>query len=121
MTLPDPFVYRAEIHERVHGPEGYREYAAYKPWLRDEFAFRCVYCLEREAWYPDRAASFSADHAEPKSARPDLTLDYGNLLYACTRCNSAKGDRTGFLDPTRSAMADHLRVEPDGGDGRSHA
>jgi hypothetical protein len=28
------------------------DYESYRPWLRDEFAFRCVYCLTRETWGP---------------------------------------------------------------------
>lgn len=59
MTLPVPFAYTSTPHQRRHGPSGYDSYEAYKPWLRDEFVFRCVYCLEREMWYPDRASSFA--------------------------------------------------------------
>ncbi len=70
MTWPTPFAYPAEPHQRKHAPAGYKDYRACKPWLRDEFTFRCVYCLERELWYPDRAASFSADHVESKVAAP---------------------------------------------------
>ena len=35
----------------VTGPRGYSEHENYRPWLRDEFAFRCVYCLARERWH----------------------------------------------------------------------
>jgi hypothetical protein len=35
---------------RRHGPVGYASYRSYRPWLRDEFTFRCVYCLKREQW-----------------------------------------------------------------------
>src|ERR1700682_3612702 len=56
MTWPTHFAYPSEPHQRKHGPAGYTNYEEYKPWLRDEFTFRCVYCLERELWYPDRAA-----------------------------------------------------------------
>ena len=41
------FTYPRSRHIRRHGPHGYRDYRSYKPWLRDEFAFRCVYCLWR--------------------------------------------------------------------------
>ncbi len=34
--------------ERIHGPAGYSTYESFRPWLRDEFTFRCVYCLKRE-------------------------------------------------------------------------
>jgi hypothetical protein len=29
---------------------GYADTDSYRPWLRDEFAFRCVFCLVREQW-----------------------------------------------------------------------
>jgi hypothetical protein len=57
-----PLAYPSVPHRRRHEPRGYQDYREFKPWLRDEFTFRCVYCLEREAWYPDRAASFSVEH-----------------------------------------------------------
>jgi hypothetical protein len=44
-----PFAYADAPHVRKHGPSGYVRYQSYKDWLRDEFAFRCVYCLERES------------------------------------------------------------------------
>ena len=47
--LESVFPYPAAAHVRLHGPQ-YTESASYKPWLRDEFAFRCVYCLWRERW-----------------------------------------------------------------------
>lgn len=45
MNLNDVLAYPANSHERRHGPLGYVDYKSYKPWLRDEFTFRCVYCL----------------------------------------------------------------------------
>jgi len=45
MKAPDPFTYPAQPHVRKHAPAGYKDYTEYKPWLRDEFEFRCVYCL----------------------------------------------------------------------------
>lgn len=45
-----PFNYPDAPHRRRHGPRGYADYASYRPWLRDEFTFRCVYCLLREQW-----------------------------------------------------------------------
>jgi hypothetical protein len=47
------FDYPVGTHVRRHGPQGYLDYKHYKPWLRDEFSFRCVYCLCRETWFPD--------------------------------------------------------------------
>ena len=110
MTLPTLFTYSPEPHQRKHGPAGYRNYQDYKPWLRDEFAFRCVYCLERELWYPDRHASFSADHVEPQKDAPLRVCDYTNLVYACRRCNSYKV-RVRLIDPTAVGFGMHLRVD----------
>ncbi len=113
MTRPRPFEYPNEPHERKHGPSGYANYPEYKPWLRDEFSFRCVYCLEREMWCPNRASSFSVDHIEPRSENPSLICDYENLIYSCLRCNSAKRELT-ILNPITVAFDKHLRVVEDG-------
>jgi hypothetical protein len=42
------FDYPEPKADRRHGPAKYTSYEYYRPWLRDEFAFRCVYCLKRE-------------------------------------------------------------------------
>lgn len=109
MTLPVPFAHPSTPHQRRHGPSGYDPYGGYKPWLRDEFTFRCVYCLEREMWYPDRAASFSVDHIIPQSEDPTLICEYTNLVYACTRCNSARRD-VRILNPTEVAFGTHIKL-----------
>lgn len=108
-----PFAYPPKAHDRRHGPAGYANYQAYKPWLRDEFTFRCVYCLSREAWYPDRHASFSVDHVIPQVSAPDRVSDSENMVYACRACNSAKQD-IKVLDPTTSPLGQHLQVRDDG-------
>jgi hypothetical protein len=95
-------------------PMGYAGYGGYKPWLRDEFTFRCVYCLEREAWYPDRDASFSTDHFDPKLLSPERESEYTNLVYACTRCNSLKRAELALLDPMIVGFGRHLRINGDG-------
>lgn len=109
MSALSPFAYPSAPHARAHHPTGYDSVERYKQWLRDEFRFLCVYCLEREAWYPDRSASFSIDHIIPQSVAPALLRDYSNLAYCCTRCNSAKQD-VRLLDPTTEAMGGHLRL-----------
>jgi hypothetical protein len=103
-----------EPQRRRHGPAGYQDYKHYKPWLRDEFTFRCVYCLERETWYPSRAASFSVEHFAPKVVYPDRATDYTNLVYACTRCNSVKSATITILDPAEVAFGMHVQVTHDG-------
>jgi hypothetical protein len=113
MKLPDPFIYPAVPHVRNHAPAGYQNYQDYKPWLRDEFEFRCVYCLQREMWSRDRHAVFSVDHVVPQVEDATIVCVYGNLVYACLRCNSARQD-VPTLDPTAEGMGRHLRVEADG-------
>ncbi len=107
------FEYPSKPHVRRHGPAGYTAYTAYKPWLRDEFVFRCAYCLVRERWYPNEQASFSTDHFIPQIVAPGRVLDYDNLVYACTRCNSWKQDNI-TLNPCQVAMGEFLRVNEDG-------
>ena len=108
------FHYPMSAHERRHGPQGYQDYRSYKPWLRDEFAFRCVYCLCRERWFPDGDANFSVDHIEPRQAAPERICDYDNLVYACCQCNAAKQDVRDILNPCLEPFGAHLTVRDDG-------
>lgn len=48
--MTDGFDYPELAHQRRHGPQGYAGYHSDRPWLRDEFEFRGVYCLIREQW-----------------------------------------------------------------------
>lgn len=109
--MPFPFQYPARPHERQHGPRGYRTPESYRPWLRDEFAFRCVYCLRREQW--DRSLSMEVEHFQPTSQSPEQHLTYDNLLYACPHCNRAKGSQA-VPSPERSFIEDHVEVQSDG-------
>jgi hypothetical protein len=110
-----PFDYSNRPHVRKHGPAGYKDYTAYKPWLRDDFHFRCVYCLERERWYPSGHAAFGVDHVHAKGDPANVAriCDYENLVYACNRCNSVKQDRL-LLDPCATPLAEHVRIADDG-------
>ncbi|MBI1902220.1 MAG: HNH endonuclease [Planctomycetia bacterium] len=105
------FTYPAQPHERRHGPQGYASYTSYRPWLRDEFSFRCVYCLLREPWA--RHGSLDIDHFLAVAHNPGKVNDYDNLLYACTTCNSAKGDRL-MPDPTSVLTSGAVHVAEDG-------
>ncbi len=109
------FVFSNRPHSRKHGPVGYADYTNYKPWLRDDFQFRCVYCLERERWYPNGHAAFGVDHVLPKSdsAHAALICHYPNLVYACNRCNSVKQNRI-LLDPCTAAFGEHVSVNAEG-------
>lgn len=107
------FDYPKKPHQRRHGPSGYTDYESYRPWLRDEFIFRCVYCLNREKWHSDDVA-FNIDHFLPVVIAPELECDYTNLVYACSRCNRAKSDIVGIADPCTIAYGDCLKVKPCG-------
>lgn len=107
------FEYPTEPHGRRHGPAGYKDYNSYRDWLRDEFMFRCVYCLHREQWY-GRGATFHIDHSVPVTEDSDRECDYSNLLYACGTCNEAKKAVLGLPDPCRVAFHNCLRIMSDG-------
>jgi hypothetical protein len=110
--IPQPYCYPAGVHVRRHGPDGWKDYAKYRPWLRDEFAFRCVYCLEREVWHDTRQA-MHIDHCQPQALRKDLGCKYSNLLYLCPACNMLKSD-TLLPDPCQVALNEYLQVYEDG-------
>jgi hypothetical protein len=87
-----PFRYPLTPHVRRHGPTGYSTYRHFRPWLRDEFCFRCVYCLRRETWaFQD--SDFELDHDVAQSLSPALCKEYTNLVYACHNCNKRKGNK----------------------------
>ncbi len=112
MTVANPYQYPARPHRRRHGPMGYANAAQYRDWLRDEFSFRCVYCLEREQWV-HRQGHFHMEHFLPVTVRPDLELDYDNLVYACHVCNSTKSDHT-VPDPLRVLLDGSVKLHPNG-------
>jgi len=106
------FDYPNQRKERRHGPAGYASYRRYRPWLRDEFCFRCVYCLKRETW-GQVTREFELDHFEPQSVNPRRRLDYLNLVYACRRCNSVKLDQT--VDNSFDLLhSENVATRPDG-------
>lgn len=110
--IPQPYEYPSAPLNRRHGPSGWNDYQRYRPWLRDEFTFRCVYCLDREVWR-DMRGKMHIDHFQPQSLRSDLGCEYTNLLYLCPACNSLK--RAWLLpDPCAVALGDCLRIHKDG-------
>src|SRR5438874_1502240 len=101
-VAPMPFVYPSSRITRRHAPAGYDNYQTFKPWLRDEFTFRCVFCLLRERMNgPSGQDGFSVEHLVPRTAHPELECDYSNLVYACAKCNSFKGSLGPVIDPCR--------------------
>src|SRR5208283_2009944 len=106
------FDYPAVAHQRGHGPQGYERAITYRPWLRDEFTFRCVYCLLREQW-GRVTGEFDVEHFRPQVNSPELGVTYDNLLYACHTCNLLKGDKD-LPDPSQVLTAEAARVNPEG-------
>jgi hypothetical protein len=82
------FHYPLQSHVRRHGPV-YDTTESYRDWIRDEFTFRCVYCLQREKW-GKLTGGYEIEHWKPRSHHPDLELAYDNLFYACSSCNKKK-------------------------------
>jgi hypothetical protein len=89
----EPFTMPSEPHARRHGPT-YTDYTLYKPWLRDEFQFRCVYCMFRERWERGGWRRYHIDHLIPQSVDPSLINEYENLVYSCDICNQYKSGAT---------------------------
>lgn len=107
-----PFEYPSRAHQRRHGPMGYADLASFREWLRDEFAFRCVYCLVREQW-GRVTGEFDIDHFTPQAVRPGRLAEYDNLVYSCTRCNAIKSSQV-VPNPLSALTSGKLRLQPDG-------
>ena len=106
------FDYPEHRQQRRHGPSGYASCNRYRPWVRDEFDFRCIYCLKREAW-GQVTGEFDLDHFEPQSVNRHRRVDYFNLVYACRRCNSVKRDQI-VKDPFTLLHAENVATFADG-------
>lgn len=111
---PFPFQYPLAPLVRKHAPSYPTQWKPYLDWLRDEFDFRCVYCLQRERWGKRRAV-FAIDHIVPREAG-GAPFDYCNLAYACASCNSAKSDSI-VPHPEQHAYGKCVEVD---GEGRIH-
>ena len=99
-------------HARRHGPYGLT-YDKYKDWVRDEFQFRCVYCLHREKWGKDGCRLFQLDHVVAWTADEAKRHIYENIVYSCGSCNWTKQERP-LPDPCSVAFHGFYRFEPDG-------
>ncbi|HLX60673.1 MAG TPA: HNH endonuclease signature motif containing protein [Planctomycetota bacterium] len=108
MNSPNPFRYPTTVHVRKHGPHGYAKYGHFRPWLRDEFDFRCVYCLWREMWLP-ALSIFEVDHFIAIAVDKTLEKRYENLVYACRNCNNRKSSKS-VINPEAIAFGSCVRV-----------
>lgn len=104
------FVYPPGPHSRKHGPAGYKTYESYRDWLRDDFSYRCVFSLMREAW---PQTQFHIDHFVSQHDRPDLEYEYTNLILLEGRLNLVKGKKR-VPDPGKIALGECLHVHTDG-------
>lgn len=111
-----PFRYPPAPHVRRHGPAGYKDYRDYRPWLEDEFAFRCVYCLKRQRWPPTDV--WAVDHLVPQRDAPELECACDNLILTCQWCNNRKlADRVP--DPVAVTYGNCLQVDDDSAEVRA--
>lgn len=122
-VLPDVTSPATHRLDRAHvPPEG--AYPTYRDCLRWEFGFTCAFCLLHEADFIAHGAEgtglFAIEHAELRSARPDLKDVYGNCFFICRFCNGARGKRprtdargNRLLDPCIDPWAEHFAAEND--------
>jgi hypothetical protein len=108
-----PFDYPVSPHMRRHGPQGYKRPESFRPWLRDEFGFRCVYCLDRETWHVS-TGHWVVEHFLPMVQYPQLALSYDNLQYVCISCNLTKNKRI-VPDPLITLLRDTVVCDDDTG------
>jgi hypothetical protein len=104
------FVYPLSPQARKHGPAGYKTYESYRDWLRDDFSYRCVFSLMREAW---PQTQFHIDHFVSQHDRPDLECEYTNLILLEGRLNLVKGKKR-VPDPGKIALGECLHVQTEG-------
>ena len=107
------FEYPTSPHSRRHGPAGYRDYGSYRDWLRDEFTFRCVYCLHREQWN-NRGGSVSCGALRPDQRGSGWRV---RILESSLRMRNLQRDEASHSwpsEPCQVAFNDCLRIMADG-------
>lgn len=78
-----------------------------KPWLKQaisEMAFgKCCYS---EIRLGEESKYMEVEHFHPKSRYPDQVMEWGNLLPACKKCNTTKGEHDTRLAPIVNPFID---------------
>jgi HNH endonuclease len=113
-----PFLYPKAKHRRRLHPPIYVRYQSYKQHVRPEFEQKCIYCRRPDSFHPNDSDAFAVEHYLPKEHFPDLKCKYSNLYYACSKCNSYKGEYYPqrpedpfFPNPCDHVMIEHVRFE----------
>lgn len=67
-----------------------------KMYLRNDFRFECAYCRMREQDTGVLGEDyFEKDHFVARTFEADVDLDsYDNMIYACSKCNGNKSDKS---------------------------
>lgn len=70
---------------------------------------KCCYC---ECRVGEESKYMEVEHFLPKSHRPDLVVDWNNLLPSCKRCNGSKSNHNTetepIIDPSAQNPKEHL-------------
>lgn len=66
-------------------------YRSYRPFVREDFAGQCAYCLLSEIMAGGEE-NFELDHFRPRSLFKELVNDFYNIYYSCHPCNHQKRD-----------------------------
>jgi hypothetical protein len=108
------FTYPRRLHVRRHGPRGYCNDRASKPWRRDACVFRGVYCLWRERWCAEGDHIVRVDHLVPQTTHPERISDDDHLVYACWQCHALQQEAKPVINPCEEALGHHLEIQSDG-------
>lgn len=79
--------------------------------LRRDSLGKCMYCES----FMDDVSYGAVEHIWPKSLFEDRALEWENLGYCCTRCNTSKGaywdadEELRVLDPYKDDVQEYLR------------
>jgi hypothetical protein len=108
---------------RRHSPKpataSSRGYEVYRPCLRWEFGFACPFCLLHEVQVAPTGArgsrTFWIEHVLTSKESPDDRSEYMAIVYACARCNNARGSRpstqdgAALLNPSVQSWSEHFQ------------
>lgn len=117
--------FRKTTPQRRENPPSKTKYGDLKPYLREDFNYRCGYCGDHDYF---RETYYEVDHFVPREHLKTLSLTtYSNLVYSCRSCNNSKsakwpsGDETvhnngieGFIDPCHQSYPQQFERLSDG-------